>query len=236
MFFNVIGRHLFSTKWIGIVLDLWCIPLIVFMNIVLASLPKKNSLSGSCILTNFFMLLCVFGLLTSTLLNAVVFTVSNTNDSGAGSLREAIAAANNAAANDSIVDASNVSGTIQLQDSLSITAPMEIKGPGAQDLTISGDKNGNSQHDDGDRRPIYIDNNGGVVQIRGVTISGGYALLGIGGGIFNRSGILTIEACIITDNFSDRGTGGGVASWAELNIVSSTIVNNTATDAWLMTK
>ena len=166
--------------------------------------------------------------MASLSLKAATFNVTNTNDSGPGSLREAIDAANAANANDSIVDASNVSGTIQLQSALPpITAPMEIKGPGAKLLTISGDKNGNGQNEFGDVRPFSINNNGGDVLLSGVTVSGGYVLAGSGGGIANGSGNLTIQDCIIKDNYSDGASGGGgISSSSDLTIISSTITNN----------
>jgi hypothetical protein len=64
-----------------------------------------------------------------------VRTVTNTNDSGAGSLRQAIIDADASNTNDTIVFQSGVTGTITLTSgALSIVFPMNIVGPGASNL------------------------------------------------------------------------------------------------------
>jgi hypothetical protein len=69
---------------------------------------------------------------------ADTFAVTNTRDSGTGSLREAVLAANSHAGPDDIVFAA-VTGVITLATSLpAITDDVTIIGPGAADLTISG--------------------------------------------------------------------------------------------------
>jgi hypothetical protein len=72
---------------------------------------------------------------------ASTYTVTNLNDSGAGSLRSAITSANADTAGN-IVFASGVVGTIDLQSSLPnvtlTSGSMTITGPGANKLTISG--------------------------------------------------------------------------------------------------
>ena len=70
---------------------------------------------------------------------AATFTVINTNDSGAGSLRQAINDANAASGADTIVF--NLSGcpcTITLRSTLITRDDVTINGPGARNLTISG--------------------------------------------------------------------------------------------------
>ncbi len=66
---------------------------------------------------------------------AATFTVTNINDSGTGSLRQAILDANASPGADTI-DFS-VSGTIVLASTLEITVPLTIDGAG-QTITISG--------------------------------------------------------------------------------------------------
>jgi hypothetical protein len=55
---------------------------------------------------------------------ATTFTVTNTNDTGAGSLREAIKAANAKAGADEIVFADGVSGTIHVDEPLPAYPPV----------------------------------------------------------------------------------------------------------------
>ena len=72
---------------------------------------------------------------------AATFTVTNTNDSGAGSLRDAVAQAN-AAPGANTIDFS-VTGTIVLTSgAIQIIDALTIQGPGADQLTIDGNANG----------------------------------------------------------------------------------------------
>src|SRR3954453_10814267 len=74
---------------------------------------------------------------------AATFTVTNLNDEGSGSLRQAILDANsNGPGSDDIVFASGLSGTIDVGSSdnggLYALTAMNIKGPGADKLTLRG--------------------------------------------------------------------------------------------------
>src|SRR5947209_1920361 len=69
------------------------------------------------------------------------FIVTNTADSGSGSLRAAIMAANTNPGADVIKFAGGLKGTITLTSAngeLSITDDLTIKGPGASQITVSG--------------------------------------------------------------------------------------------------
>ncbi len=67
------------------------------------------------------------------------FTVLNLKDSGAGSLRAAVAAANANPGADSINFAHGLHGTIPLTSGeLQITDSLTINGPGANSLAVSG--------------------------------------------------------------------------------------------------
>src|SRR4051812_19369644 len=66
---------------------------------------------------------------------AAFITVTNTNDSGAGSLRQALLSA---APDNTINFAANVKGTIKLTSTLTITRNVTISGPGAVTLRLSG--------------------------------------------------------------------------------------------------
>ena len=181
-------------------------------------------------------------------LHAGTITVTNTNDSGPGSLRQALADANNG---DTINFA--VTGTIALTSGeLLVDKSITISGPGADNLAV--DANLKS-------RVCHI-NTGETVIISGLTIRGGLAsggggihndhaaltlsnctigpnhAIATGGGIYNNGehdggAILQISSCLINVNFS-QGSGGGISSdgslggGASLEIDASSITNNLA--------
>ncbi len=148
-------------------------------------------------------------------------TVTNTNDSGTGSLRKAIA---DASFGDTIEFAANVTGTITLTSGeLLIDNRLTINGPGAKDLTISGNHASRVFRTTGD-----------TVTINGLTIANGNGSGNDGsldgGGIFNRDATLIINFCAILHNSSQR-SGGGIRNTGGTLIVNhSTISFNTAGD------
>src|SRR5271156_1035442 len=86
------------------------------------------------LLTAFCLVLCSLGF--SGRASGATITVTNTNDSGTGSLRDAITMAN---ANPPGTINITATGTITLLSTLpAITANMTITGPGANLLTVSG--------------------------------------------------------------------------------------------------
>ena len=161
---------------------------------------------------------------------AATITVMNINDSGSGSLRQAIA---DAASGDTIHFAGNVTGTIVLTSGeLAIDKSLTIQGPGTNVLTVSGNNIS---------RVFNIAAGDFNVTFSGLTIANGRAvsnLIAIGGGIYNKStGTLNILNSKLTGN-SAIGTGGGEGSgsWgggifnegATLNITDSTLTGNSA--------
>ena len=171
--------------------------------------------------------------------------VTNTNDSGPGSLRQALADANDG---DTIGFA--VSGTIGLTSGeLVIDKNITISGPGSNVLTV--------RRSSGSFRVFHV-MPGHTVTIQGITISFGYGGSG-GGGIYlddhvtasiadcsltNNIGgavfidgyggtMLTVLNSSITDNSAGSselgGNGGGIYNNAgTLTIIGSTISHNTA--------
>src|SRR3954451_20463635 len=92
------------------------------------------------------------------------FTVTHAKDSGAGSLREALAKAKAAAGQDVITFASRVTGVITLTTGpLTIDSAVKIDGPGAGVLTVSGN--------DADR--VFVIPAGVNAKVLGLTISDG---------------------------------------------------------------
>jgi CSLREA domain-containing protein len=126
--------------------------------------------------------------------HAATLTVTNTNDSGAGSLREALADASNG---DTIDFSVTTPATITLTSGqLVASSSVTISGPGANLLTI--DANHASR--------VFSVNSGLSVTISGLTITNG-SLSQNGGGILNSRSTLTISKCTISGNFGTRGGG-----------------------------
>jgi hypothetical protein len=175
----------------------------------------------------------VFSLLADTPVAATA-TVTNTLDSGPGSLRDAIA---NPAANtiqfaipvtDPNYDAATGSYTILLASQLLINRPLAIVGPGANVLIISG--NGASR--------VFEVSAGVFARINGVTITDGHAPDGApgqsGGGIEN-FGVLLLDSDLVSGNTAGTsppgaagGTGGGIENLGILSVYRSAITGNSA--------
>ena len=151
------------------------------------------------------------------------FTVTNTNNSGAGSLQQAILNANALAGKDIIkfgglfTDA--IADTITLAgSSLNITDDLKIDGTGADLLTVSGNN----------ASGVFDISSDATVEIKGLTITKGngyyYQSLG-GGGIYNQ-GTLTLSNASISSNNAE--TGGGIYNTGTLKVSNSAISDNTA--------
>jgi predicted outer membrane repeat protein len=142
-------------------------------------------------------------------------TVTNANDDGAGSLRQAVA---EVCAEGTITFAASYS--IYLESSLSLTSTVTIDGSG-QTVTISGDS-GN----DGSRnvRPFTIAASG-VVTLTQLTIVDGTAT---DGGAINSSGALTVRASTFARNFAPASGGAIFAGGGTLTVDQSTFLTNTA--------
>src|SRR5262249_53575591 len=125
-------------------------------------------------------------------LPSLTFTVLNNFDSGAGSLRQAILDANANAGPDTIAFAPPVHQITLTGGELAITDSLNIAGPGANKLTVSGN--------DASR---VLDVESGTVAIAGLTISHGRAGKGAahyestGGGILNLAG-LTLSGVVLS--------------------------------------
>jgi hypothetical protein len=160
---------------------------------------------------SFLAVLAIVGGLVPSASQAATITVTSTADSGAGSLRDAIAAASSG-------DNINISvtGTIALTGgALTITKNLTISGPGASDLAVSGNN----------AAQVFAVNSGATVTISGLTIENG-AASGGGGGISN-SGTLTVTNSIITANTTDA-FGGGIMNFGVLTLTKSTVSGNSA--------
>ena len=147
-------------------------------------------------------LLCGLG---ASAAQAATHTVLNTNNSGAGSLRGAIAAA---ASGDTIAFAAGLAGTITLGSSLPIIdKTLTITGPGADTLTISG---GGTQRIFGVKSNAETD----TLFLSGLTLAhGGQGSLsdgcglysGYGGAICSMNANVVVTDSIFAQNAADVG-------------------------------
>ncbi len=146
-------------------------------------------------------------------------TVTNTNNSGAGSLRQAIA---DAASGDTINF--NLSGcpcTINLTNfGLEIDKHLTIQGPGANLLTVQRNSTASIFR-------VFRVFGGVTFKLSGLTVSGGDTPRFVsGGGLFNEGGNVTIEACEFSGNHADNGGGGLTNVSGTLTVINSLIRDN----------
>jgi hypothetical protein len=158
---------------------------------------------------------------------STLWTVDRPGDNGDGSgqsgdLRYCITQADQTTGDNTIKF--SVTGTIGLKSALpdlnNTTGLMDIEGPGASNLTVSG----NNQV-----RVFQVDS-GAYVDLVGLTITAGSA--DSGAGIYN-AGTLSISGSAIDKNsasspaVSDSSYGGGIYNTGVLTVINSTISNNT---------
>ena len=140
-------------------------------------------------------------------------TVTNTNDSGPGSLRQALADANSG----DILDFA-VTGTIGLTSGeLLVDKSVTISGPGANNLAIDGNA----------KSPVFHIASDRTVTISGLTIVNGYTT-GFGGGIHNDHAVLILNDCAITGNSAAGNIGGGIYNDAEGGSPATLEINNSS--------
>ncbi|MFN6528980.1 DUF4347 domain-containing protein [Nostoc sp. ChiSLP03a] len=170
--------------------------------------------------------------------------VTNTNDSGTGSLRQAILNANSTVGADTITFAGVFADTIPdiitlTSGKLTIADDVTILGTGASSLTVSGNNSSGVFEISGTATDASIDglkitnasnaagsillNRNATLSLTNSTISNNAGLVG---GIFNR-GSLNLINTTVADN---RGLsfGGGIFNTGNLNLTGSTVSGNRA--------
>jgi hypothetical protein len=151
---------------------------------------------------------------------AATNTVTSTDDSGAGSLREALGNA----ANGDTIDATGVSGTILLTSGeLLVSNSVTITGPG--NLAVDGNFPNTTNR-------VFHITNAVTVAISSLTITNGAESNDNGGGIWNDHSTLTMSNCAVSGNWTG-GDGGGIwnnasGGGATLTIANSTLSGNAA--------
>ena len=155
-------------------------------------------------------LLPLLFLTMSGLARAAIITVTNLNDTGAGSLRAAITAH----ASGDTIDFS-VSGTITLNSELPAVADtLTIDGSG-QSVILSG----NAQYQ------IISTQMPGVLTMKFLTLTDGSPAFT--GGAFKNLGTATIENDLFDGNHTTNN-GGAIANMGTLTVINSTFSGNTA--------
>src|ERR1051326_2868935 len=147
--------------------------------------------------------------------SANIITVTNTNDSGPGSLREALAVANDG----DTIDATGISGAITLTSGLLLVdKSVTINGAGADVLAVDGNM----------ASRVFQTPAGRTVTISGFTIRNAHAGTA-GGGVDNEDGAtVTLMNCSISGNTA--GLGAGIFNGGALTIINSTLTGNMASE------
>src|SRR5579863_2751082 len=144
-----------------------------------------------------------------------IFVVANNNDSGAGSLRGAIASSS---AGDMVTF--TVTGTITLTSgAIAIPHNLSISGPGADVLQVSG--NSSNQ--------IFSVAAGVTTGISGLSLTSGNVGAGGQGGAIYSLGVLTLDGVTISAS-SAGDSGGGIYNGGTLAISDSTLNGNSVGD------
>src|SRR5262249_4047312 len=126
--------------------------------------------------------------LTVTPTSPNVIQVTNLNDAGLGSLRQAVLQANVDATPDEIQVAGGLTGTITLRGGeIAITQPLVITGPGASALTVNGNNASRVfRVDDGANTSINV-------SISGLTLTNANAGAAQGGAVLDANENLTLS-------------------------------------------
>ena len=156
--------------------------------------------------------------------DAATFTVTDPGDSGAGTLRDAIGLANADDLLDDINFDPSVTGTITLTSGdIDINEPLNINGPGASTLTISGNDSDNIFYINTDEQDPVL--------ISGLTVADGNSTSG-GGAMELYQATLTIRDSIFESN-ETTGYGGAIESQDGATLITENSVfrNNSAGDS-----
>jgi len=145
--------------------------------------------------------------------------VTNGNDSGLGSLRDAIIKANDGCS----IAISDSVRTIQLESGLVIGENLTIKGYGVRLIRRSSWVAVNSG------TSLLLVNGGAKIKISGINFNGGKAING--GAIHVEAGAdLTLEACVFSGNSALNGSGGAISNAGALVVRACTFYGNNASD------
>ena len=182
--------------------------------------------------------------LSLSVAQAATFTVTSLNDSGPGSLRQAVLDANaNLTSTHTINFQSGLTGTITLTSGeIAIAGRMTINGPGESVLAVSGNNTSRVFNvsslgttirgltiKEGNASPGAGIHNTGYLTLSNLTVTSNSASYGSGGGIYN-SGSLTLSHIILSGNKASGG--GGIHNGGSLTATHLTLSGNEATSEY----
>ena len=149
---------------------------------------------------------------------AATFQVTNTNDSGPGSLRQAVIDANLAPGADTIAFA--VTGTITLTSGVIVVdGALEILGPGPRLLTVSGNRTSGI---------LLVASSSTTLRLSGLTLADGSARSSGGGAILNSQGTVVVADTAFLRNSAFAGGAIENANGGTMTITGSTFSGNSA--------
>lgn len=186
----------------------------------------------------------VSSLVTVGSAHAAVFEVANLNDTGPGSLRQAVSDANANAGPDAITFADGVTGTLTLYNGeIDIYDSLVIQGPGEANLSIDADDNSRifdiQQNQSGAFTEIndltLTNGNAGIINRgkfgtydNGGAIRAGY--LGRNRGSSDEDTRMTLNNVTISNSYSSSDGGAIYTSGTILEVNNATFIGNTAYD------
>ncbi len=150
--------------------------------------------------------------ITSLPAGAATFSVTNLDDSGAGSLRQAILDANNAAGDDTIVFQAGLGGILLTSGRFTITGNLTLNGPG-MGLTLNGNN----------AARIFTVNSGVTATLSALKLQNG--------GIAN-DGTLTLNNSTIQSSIWARRPGAAISNSGTLTVNNCTLSGNSTTNDW----
>jgi len=146
------------------------------------------------------------------------FTVLNLHDSGSDSLRDCINKANANPGPDTIGFQQSLAGAITLTTGeLAVSDAVTIQGPGANSLSINGNKAGRILN-------LIPAPDGAAITITGLTFTGGKA--DIGAAIFSSAQQVTMNQCVLTGNTATGFGGAMLAAGTVLTMNQCSITDN----------